>query len=58
MFWDQFHLMITRSTTPDLIIFYYKLSDFIKKQLTETQDYIVGLDFFNEMKFKQQSKTK
>jgi hypothetical protein len=58
MAWDQLHLMITRSTTPDLIMFYYKLADYIKKQFTESKDYIkeCDLDLFYEMKLKQQCK--
>lgn len=54
--WDQFHLMITRSTTPDLLILYYKLIDFFEKQFSEGKDYIkeCELDLFYEMKVKQQ----
>ena len=56
MTWDQMHLMITRSTTPDLIILFYKLSEFLDKQFTESKDYIkeCDLDLFYEMKVKQQ----
>jgi hypothetical protein len=32
MTWDQLHLMITRSTTPELILFYYRLTSFISSQ--------------------------
>lgn len=58
MTWDQMHLMITRSTTPDLIILFYKLSEFLDKQFTEGKDYIkeCELDLFYEMKVKQQCK--
>lgn len=54
--WDQLHLMITRSTTPDLIMLYYKLMDFFEKQFTESKDYIkeCELDIFYEIKVKQQ----
>ena len=54
--WDQLHLMITKSTTPDLIILYYKLIDYFEKQFTESKDYIKewDLDLFYEMKVKQQ----
>ena len=54
--WDQLHLMITRSTTPDLIILYYKLKDFFEKQFIESKDYIkeCELDLIYEMKVKQQ----
>lgn len=50
--------MITRSTTPDLITFYYKLVEFIQKQFTESKDYIkeCDIDLFYEMKLKQQCK--
>jgi hypothetical protein len=56
--WDQLHLMITKSTTPDLIILFYKLKDFFEKQFTESKDYIKewDLDLFYEMKAKQQCK--
>ena len=56
--WDQLHLMMTRSTTPDLIILYYKLLEFFEKQFTESKDYIkeCELDLFYEMKVKQQCK--
>ena len=56
--WDQIHLMITRSTTPDLIILFYRLSEFLDKQFTESKDYIkeCELDLFYEMKVKQQCK--
>ena len=56
MAWDQLHLMITRSTTPDLIMLYYKLVDFIDKQFAESKDYIkeCELDLFYEAKVKQQ----
>ena len=56
--WDQLHLMITRSTTPDLILLYYKLLDFFEKQFTEGKDYIkeCELDLFYEVKVKQQCK--
>jgi hypothetical protein len=54
--WDQFHLMITKSTTPDLLILYYKLIDYFEKQFTESKDYIKEweLDIFYEMRVKQQ----
>lgn len=56
MTWDQLHLMITRSTTPDLIILFYRLREFLDKQFTESKDYIkeCELDLFYEMKVKQQ----
>ena len=56
--WDQLHLMITKSTTPDLIVMYYKLIDFFEKQLNEGKDYIKQCEFdlFYEMKVKQQCK--
>ena len=58
MTWDQMHLMITRSTTPDLIILFYRLREFLDKQLIESKDYIkeCELDLFYEMKVKQQCK--
>ena len=56
--WDQFHLMLTKSTTPDLIVMYYKLREFFEKQLNEGKDYIrqYELDIFYEIKVKQQCK--
>lgn len=56
MTWDQMHVMITRSTTPDLIILFYRLREFLDKQFTESKDYIreCELDLFYEMKVKQQ----
>lgn len=52
------HLMITRSTTPDLVILYYKLVEFLEKQFSEGKDYIreCELDIFYEVKVKQQCK--
>jgi len=44
--WDQMHLMLTKSTTPDLIKMYYKLIDFFEKQLNEGKDYIKDFDLF------------
>ncbi|CAF0826478.1 unnamed protein product [Brachionus calyciflorus] len=54
--WDQFHLMMTRSTTADLIILYYRLIEYFDKQFAESKDYIkeCELDLFYEMKVKQQ----
>lgn len=54
--WDQLHLMITKSTTPDVMLMYYKLIDFFEKQLNEGKDYIKQWEFdlFYEMKVKQQ----
>ena len=57
--WDQMHLMITKSTTPDLILLYYKLIDYFRKQFTESKDYLkefTNLDLFYEMRVKQQFK--
>ena len=56
--WDQLHVMITRSTTPDLLLLYYKLIEFFEKQFSEGKDYIreCELDLFYEMKVKQQCK--
>ena len=57
--WDQMHLMITKSTTPDLILLYYKLIDYFRKQFTESKDYLkefTNLDLFYEMRVKQQCK--
>jgi hypothetical protein len=56
--WDQLHLMITRSTTPDLITLYYKMVDYFRKQFLEGKDYIkeCDLDLFYEVKVKQQCK--
>ncbi len=55
--WDQLHIMLTKSTTPDCLIMYYKLIDFFEKQLNEGKDYIKQWDFdlFYEMKVKHQS---
>ncbi len=55
--WDQLHIMLTKSTTPDCLIMYYKLIDFFEKQLNEGKDYIKQWEFdlFYEMKVKQQS---
>jgi hypothetical protein len=53
--WDQFHIMITRSTTPDLLILFYKLKDFFEKQFIEGKDYMKEWEFFYELKVKQQS---
>ncbi len=49
--------MLTKSTTPDCLIMYYKLIDFFEKQLNEGKDYIKQWEFdlFYEMKVKQQS---
>ena len=58
--WDQMHLMITKSTTPDLILLYYKLIDYFRKQFTESKDYLkefTNLDLFYEMRVKQQCKS-
>ncbi len=52
--WDQMHLMLTKSTTPDLIKMYYKLIDFFEKQLNEGKDYIKDFDLFYDSKIKQQ----
>ena len=35
--WDQFHLMISRSTTPDLIKLAGKLEEFFSQQLTSSR---------------------
>jgi hypothetical protein len=48
------HLMLTKSTTPDLIKMYYKLIDFFEKQLNEGKDYIKDFDLFYDSKIKQQ----
>lgn len=58
MTWDQLHLMMTRSTTADIIILYYKLIEYFNKQFIESKDYIkeCELDLFYEMKVKQQCK--
>ena len=54
--WDQFHLMITNSTTKDLICFYYRIYEYIEKQFTEGKDYIKSCDLdllYQEAKVKQ-----
>ena len=35
--WDKFHLMISRSTTPDLIKIVNKLEEFFTQQLTSSK---------------------
>lgn len=35
--WDQFHVMISRSTTPDLIKLVGKLEEFFSQQLTSSR---------------------
>jgi hypothetical protein len=35
--WDQFHLMISRATTPDLIKLAGKLEEFFSQQLTSSR---------------------
>jgi hypothetical protein len=45
MTWDQLHLMITRSTTPELILFYYRLTSFISSQ---SKEFKKEKQFFNQ----------
>ena len=60
MSWDQFHLMITRSTTPELIVFYYRLLAYFSHIMDETKEqrqyYILELDIFNQKMKKKESK--
>ena len=43
--WDQLHLMITKSTTPDCLLAVYRLRDFCARQLTEGKDYMRQCEF-------------
>ena len=54
--WDQLHVIITKSTTPDLMVMYYKLIEFFEKQLNEGKYYMkeCDIDLFYELKVKQQ----
>jgi hypothetical protein len=43
--WDQLHLLITKSTTPDCLLACYRLRDFCARQLTEGKDYMRQCEF-------------